>query len=399
MFYPCAMDIIDPVQLTRELIRRPSVTPKDEGALDVLIERLTPLGFQCHDLTFPGPGQPHSDGAPVRNLFAQRGQSGPHFCFAGHTDVVPSGAEEEWRHPPFSAEIEDGAIWGRGAVDMKGAIAAFVSATSRVLADDAFPGTISLMITGDEEGPAVNGTKKILDWLEAANIRFDHCLVGEPTSVETLGDMIKVGRRGSVNCWLTVFGVQGHVAYPHRASNPIPALLRKLLRLSETPLDDGYPRFQPSSLQITDIHIGNEAHNVIPSKATARFNIRFNPTWTGDALETWLRRQIDDVAEGLKYDLSCVVSGEAFLTTDDTFIDLLRNEVKDRTGQDPDPSTSGGTSDARFIRSMAPVVEFGLVGESMHKTDEHAVIADIQRLTDVYEGIIRRYFAAEWPGR
>ena len=387
----------DPVALAAALIQRPSVTPADAGALDVLAAALTPLGFEAHDLLFEEDGE-----APVRNLYARCGDGGLHFCFAGHTDVVPSGDAADWRHPPFSATLEDGVLWGRGAADMKSAVAAFTCAASRVIKEgvlgaDNTQGSISMMITGDEEAVAINGTRKILAWLKERGETIDHCLVGEPTSVDALGDMMKVGRRGSANYWLTVTGVQGHVAYPHRAQNPIPALLRKLLHLSETPLDDGYPRFQPSSLQITDIHIGNEAHNVIPARATARFNVRFNPNWTGATLEAWLREQIAAAASGLDYDLKCVVSGEAFLTTDEAFIDHIADAVKAATGQDPERSASGGTSDARFIKDAAPVVEFGLVGASMHKTDEHAAVADIEKLTDIYAEILRRYFANGGP--
>ncbi len=374
----------DPIELSRALIRRPSVTPKDEGALDILESALASLGFQCTRLKF----------AEVDNLYAQYGESAPHFCFAGHTDVVPPGEESAWSAAPFDADIKDDHLWGRGASDMKSAIAAFVCAAERAINSGAVKGTLSFLITGDEEGPAVNGTRKMLEWLRDEKIDIDHCLVGEPSNPQTLGEMIKVGRRGSINCWLTVLGKQGHVAYPARAQNPVPALLRKLLFLSETPLDAGYERFQPSNLEVTDIHIGNPAHNVIPEKATARFNIRFNPNWTGASIETWLREKLDALAAdlGFKYELKTIVSGEAFLTTDMDFLHLLADCVEEKTGRKPELSTSGGTSDARFIKDYAPVAEFGIVGETMHQTDERVALSDIRLLTETYEAIIRRYF-------
>lgn len=378
------MSEIDPIILAQELIRRPSVTPADEGALDILSDALSQLGFECTRLKFED----------VDNLYARYGTATPHFCFAGHTDVVPAGDEANWSSPPFEAAVKNSALWGRGAADMKGAIAAFAAAAARAIKTGAVTGSLSFLITGDEEGPAVNGTKKLLAWLKEREIEIDHCLVGEPSNPEAMGDMIKVGRRGSINCWLTVTGTQGHVAYPHRADNPIPALLRKLLHLSETPLDEGYERFQPSSLQVTDIHIGNPAHNVIPEKAAARFNIRFNPNWTGASIEAWLREQLDSLASTLNatYALDAVVSGEAFLTTDTTFLGLIADCVEERTGRRPEFSTSGGTSDARFIKDHAPVAEFGLVGATMHKTDEHVAVADITLLSNIYEAILTRYF-------
>ncbi len=378
------MSEIDPVDLARALIRRPSVTPADEGALDILEAALAGLGFECTRLKFDD----------VDNLFARIGAGAPHFCFAGHTDVVPPGDADAWSVPPFKAEIKDGRLWGRGAADMKSAVAAFTAAAGRAIASNALTGTLSFMITGDEEGPAVNGTRKMLDWLRAQQINIDHCLIGEPSNPETLGETIKVGRRGSINCWLTVMGRQGHVAYPHRAENPVPALLRKLLYLSETPLDDGYERFDPSNLEVTDIHIGNPAHNVIPEKATARFNIRFNPNWSGAAIKAWLNDQIDGLATelGARYELKTILSGEAFLTTDTGFIGLLADCVEEKTGRRPAYSTSGGTSDGRFIKDVAPVAEFGMVGATMHQTDEHVAISDIHQLTDIYALMIERYF-------
>lgn len=376
--------LYDPVEIARALIRCPSVTPADEGALDVLQKALTGLGFRCTRLPFED----------IDNLYAEIGEGRPHLCFAGHTDVVPPGDVDEWTSPPFDAAVKDGKLWGRGASDMKGAIAAFVAAASRALKDGKVKGKLSFLITGDEEAKGVNGTVKVLQWLNDQKINIDHCLVGEPSNPDAMGDMIKVGRRGSINCWLTITGKQGHVAYPHRASNPIPALMRKLLHLSETPLDEGYERFQPSSLQVTDIHIGNPAHNVIPGKASARFNIRFNPSWTGLSIQDWLRAQLDPIAKEINaaYQLDCVVSGEAFLTTDTQFLGLLSSCIEEKTGRKPEYSTSGGTSDARFIKDYAPVAEFGLVGATMHQVDEHVDVGDIDLLADIYAAIIARYF-------
>ncbi len=378
------MSEIDPLETARALIRRPSVTPADEGALDVLEKTLGALGFRCTRLKFE----------EVDNLFAIFGEGAPHLCFAGHTDVVPPGDVSGWSAPPFDAVVNDGKLWGRGAADMKGAIAAFAAAVSRAIKKRTVKGSLSFLITGDEEGPAINGTRRMLAWLAEQQIVIDHCLVGEPSNPDAMGDMIKVGRRGSINCWLTVNGKQGHVAYPHRAQNPIPALLRKLLHLTETPLDEGYERFQPSNLEVTDIHIGNPAHNVIPEKATARFNIRFNPNWTGASIDAWLRAQIDTLAAaaGAQYTLETIVSGEAFLTTDMKFLSLIADCVEVETGRRPEYSTSGGTSDARFIKDYAPVVEFGLVGATMHQTDEHVAVSDIETLTDIYDAVIEGYF-------
>lgn len=383
------MSEIDPIELARALIRRPSVTPADEGALDVLEAALQGLGFGCRRLKFE----------EVDNLFARYGEGRPHFLFAGHTDVVPPGDAAAWSVPPFEAVLRDGRLFGRGAADMKGAIAAFTAAAARAIAAGRVNGSLFLLITGDEEGPAVNGTKKALQWLRENSIKIDHCLVGEPSSREALGDMIKIGRRGSINCWLTVRGRQGHVAYPDRAQNPIPALMRKLLRLSETPLDQGYERFEPSNLEITDIHIGNPAHNVIPEKATARFNVRFNPNWTGARIEAWLREKLDALAieTGAAYEIKAALSGEAFLTTDRDFLDLIADCAEEKTGRRPEFSTSGGTSDARFIKDYAPVAEFGLVGATMHQTNEHVAVGDIERLADVYGAIVQRYFEQFGP--
>ncbi len=384
--------MIDPVELARALIRRPSVTPRDEGALDVLQAALAGIGFVCTRMVFA-----ESGGDPVDNLYARWGREGPVFAYAGHTDVVPTGLLSDWTHPPFEAVVEDGILWGRGAADMKGGIAAFVAAAERVIAagpETGIGGSIAMIITGDEEGPAINGTRRVLDWMAQSGKAIDHCIVGEPSSNERLGDMIKVGRRGSTNCTLNVAGRQGHVAYPQRAHNPIPPLLKMLLALSEPPLDDGFENFQPSNLQITDVHVGNPAANVIPSRASARFNIRFNPSWTAASLEAHLRARLDAVAAltGAQYELTAVCSGDAFLTTDASFLALIDAAVRDKTGLTPERSTTGGTSDARFIKSLAPVAELGLVGQSIHKIDEHAAVADIEALADIYALIMTRYF-------
>ena len=375
---------IDPIELSKALIQRPSVTPADEGALDVLQDALHGLGFACRRLKFED----------VDNLYAVYGTGAPHLCFAGHTDVVPPGEESKWSDDPFAGVVRDGKLWGRGAADMKSAIAAFAAAAADAINAGDVRGSLSFLITGDEEGAAVNGTRKMLEWARTENISFDHCLVGEPSNPDAMGETIKVGRRGSINCWLTVTGKQGHVAYPHRAQNPIPALMRKLLYLSETPLDEGYERFQPSSLQVTNIEIGNAAHNVIPEKASARFNIRFNPTWTGESIQKWLDEKLSALAKetGASYELTSIVSGEAFLTTDMAFLGLIGDCVEEETGRRPEYSTSGGTSDARFIKDYAPVAEFGLVGATMHQIDEHVAVSDITLLAKIYQRFIKQYF-------
>lgn len=380
------MNEINPVDLAAKLIRCPSVTPIDAGALDVLEDALKPLGFTTTRLKFDD----------VDNLYAEIGSGDPHFCFAGHTDVVPPGDLSAWTLDPFAGEVRDDRLWGRGAADMKAAIAAFVAASARFLKQAPPHGRISLLITGDEEGQAINGTRKMLDWLHVKNIRIDHCLVGEPSNPQSLGEMVKVGRRGSINCWLTVTGQQGHVAYPDRAANPVPTLLRKLTALTAANLDEGFARFQPSNLEVTDIAIGNVAHNVIPQSAKARFNIRFNPNWTGASIETKLHEILADVKSdaNVETQLECIVSGEAFLTTDEPFLQILVGAIEEITGRAPELSTSGGTSDARFIKDIAPVAEFGLIGATMHKIDENVPVNDIDLLTDTYERILTKYFAA-----
>ena len=380
--------MIDAVDLARDLIRCPSVTPAEGGALDQLQQTLEGLGFDCHRLNFADTDTPDVD-----NLYARRGADGPNFCFAGHTDVVPTGPLEEWSSEPFAAEVRDGFLYGRGAVDMKSAIAAFVSAASRVMEKGSLDGSVSLLITGDEEGPAINGTRKMLDWLRERDERIDVCLVGEPTNPAEVGDMMKIGRRGSMNSILTVHGAQGHVAYPHLADNAAHRLVRMLESLTRDPLDEGNEHFQPSSLQITSIDIGNPTENVIPGSAEARFNIRFNDMHSSASLTEWLHERLDDAAGGRdQYDLSIRVSGESFLFPPGEFSDLISGSIETVTGRRPELSTTGGTSDARFIKDYCPVAEFGLVSQTMHKVDERCSLDDIRTLTDIYETILSRFF-------
>lgn len=376
----------DPLAIAVELIRCPSVTPAEAGSLGVLEKYLGPLGFRCERMRFSAEGTPDVD-----NLYARIGTEAPHFCFAGHTDVVPVG--EAWTVDPFAAEIKEGRLYGRGAADMKSAVASFAAAAERIVRDD-FKGSISLLITGDEEGPSINGTVKMLQALAERGETIDHCLVGEPTSVERLGDMAKIGRRGSINGWLTVTGCQGHVAYPHLADNPVPRLLEMLRQLDDHVLDEGTDHFQPSNFEITSVDVGNQATNVIPGSARAVFNIRFNDLHTGASLDQWMRSICDAVTAELggSYALKTVTSGEAFLTPPGDFSALIARSIEKVTGIAPELSTTGGTSDARFIRAYAPVVEFGLPNATMHKADENADVNEISRLADIYEEILRGYF-------
>ena len=373
----------DAVDLTLALIRCPSVTPHDAGALDVVAGELTALGFTVHRLPF-------GDGAErVDNLYARLGAGGPHFCFAGHTDVVPPGAADGWSVDPFAGVVDQGFVVGRGAADMKGAIAAFLVALRRHLASG-LKGSISLLITGDEEGVARHGTDPVLDWMAAHGERPDHCLVGEPTSARQLGDMIKVGRRGSLNAHITVNGIQGHVAYPQRFDNPITRLVRILERLKRDPVDSGNTYFDPSNLEVTNLDVGNPTENMVPARATARLNIRFNDLHSGASLSDWLRAVVAEEAPGA--DVAIRVSGEAFFTAPGPLSDIVAAAITARTGLTPTLSTTGGTSDARFIRRLCPVIEFGLVGESMHKADEKAAVADLHVLADIYTDVLDRYF-------
>ncbi len=375
------MTPIDPVDLARALIRRPSVTPADAGAMAVVEDALQSLGFACRRMRF----------GEIENLYARRGTTGPNLCFAGHVDVVPVGDAASWSRDPFGAEIDGEALHGRGAVDMKSAVAAWIAAIPPVAAS---LGSLSLLITGDEEGPAVDGTRRVVETLIAEGERIDHCIVGEPSSSERLGDMVKVGRRGSLNAWITVEGIQGHVAYPDRADNPVPVLVRLLDRLVAERLDEGAPKFQPSNLELTELEVGNPAQNVIPARARARLNIRFNPVHTGTSLSDWLQRECALAEAGFRGSVRVepAVSGEAFYTPPGDFTELVSEAVEAETGVRPTLSTSGGTSDARFIRALCPIVELGLVGTTMHKVDEQAPVADIRALSRLYARLIERYF-------
>ena len=379
--------VIDAIELARDLIRRPSVTPEDAGALDVLAEALSAHGFVGHDLTFSDDDTPD-----VRNLYARLGTGSPNFCFAGHTDVVPVGNEDAWSVDPFGADINDGVLYGRGASDMKSAVAAFAAAAAGFVSrrENGFDGSISLLITGDEEGPAINGTRKVLEWMARNGEVIDACLVGEPTNPTKLGEMIKIGRRGSMSGWLTVYGAQGHTAYPHLADNPIPRLVKMLQVLTETELDQGNDHFQASTIAVSSVDVGNTASNVIPAEATAAFNIRFNDEHSCASLEDWLRRAFDEV--GGAYELKIHCSGESFLTPPGPLSDLVSAAVQDVLGVTPELSTTGGTSDARFIKDYCPIAEFGLVGQTMHKVDERIAVADVEALTEIYVKVLEGFF-------
>ena len=377
----------DPIELTRALIRCASVTPMDGGALSLTGAALERLGFTNHHMTFSEDGTPN-----VSNLYARLGDCGPNFCFAGHTDVVPVGDAKDWNLEPFAAEIRDDILYGRGAADMKGAVAAFIAAVDRFLGkrNGQFEGSISLLITGDEEGPAINGTVKVLDWLANRGENLDHCLVGEPTNPDNLGDMIKIGRRGSLTGTLTVKGIQGHVAYPHLADNPLPRLIKMMDRFTSHLFDNGNEHFTPTNLELASIDVGNTASNVIPAQATALFNIRFNTEQTSDDLEEWLREQCDAV--GGDYTLNISIGAQPFLTQPGPFTELISDAVEEVTGIKPALTTTGGTSDARFIHHYCPVAEFGLISETMHKVDEQAAVSDIEQLTRIYTRILESYF-------
>jgi succinyl-diaminopimelate desuccinylase len=376
--------LIDAVNLTRELIRRPSVTPADAGAMDIVERTLAGLGFTCRRMKF----------GEIENLYARFGTARPNLCFAGHTDVVPVGEAAAWSCDAFEASVVGGVLVGRGAVDMKGAIAAFLAAAEKAIATGEAPGSLSFLITGDEEGVATHGTKMVVDALLAEGEVVDHCIVGEPTSAEILGDMIKVGRRGSINVEIAVQGVQGHVAYPQRGANPARVLVPLLARLQAQALDPGYPEFQPSNLEITKIEMPNPATNMIPPVAKALLNIRFNPAHTGAALADRIAREAEIAAEGTRctVEVTPQIAGEAFLTERGEFTDLVQAAVAEAAGRTPELSTSGGTSDARFIRALCPVVELGLVGQTMHQVDERTPVSEIERLQGIYEMLIRRYF-------
>ncbi|CAI3925079.1 succinyl-diaminopimelate desuccinylase [Commensalibacter papalotli (ex Botero et al. 2024)] len=374
----------DPVSLLQELIRCPSVTPHDAGAQDILKARLQKIGFEIFDLPF-GEGEHR-----ILNFFARLGSGHPHFCFAGHTDVVPAG-KNNWDSDPFSAELKDGVIYGRGACDMKGGIAAFISAVENFLEGHSeFSGSLSFLITGDEEGPGINGTVKVLEWMQKHNHIPDFCLVGEPTSAQVLGDIIKIGRRGSLNAVIEVEGTQGHVAYPHLADNPIHKLMTILTSLTQPVLDNGNEWFQPSSVQVTSIDVGNVVTNLIPGTATARINIRFNNLHSGTALKGWIATQCHRVAEYCKIDVA--ISGEAFLTEPGEEVRALCEAIHQVNQVKPRLDTGGGTSDARFISQYCAVAEFGLVGQTMHKVNEEVSILDLNQLTTIYQNVIEALF-------
>jgi succinyl-diaminopimelate desuccinylase len=382
----------DPIALTSALVRCPSVTPEEGGALGFLEKTLTAAGFTVHRVTFHEPGA-----ADVENLYARIGTASPHLMFAGHTDVVPPGDPTKWAHPPFSGEVKDGVLYGRGAVDMKGGIACAVAAVlDHLAANGGKPkGSISFLITGDEEGIAVNGTIKLLKWTADKGEKFDHCILAEPSNVSTLGDTIKIGRRGSLNGTLVVSGKQGHVAYPDRAENPIRGLVKLVEALQSEPLDKGSASFQPSHLEFTSIDVGNKTVNLIPGEARARFNIRFNDNHTAESLHGLLQQRAEKAAAGkIKFSFEFQPSNAGvFVTEPGPFMDLVVNSIADVTRRNTELSTSGGTSDARFICNYCPVVEFGLVGATMHQVDERVPVAELKALATIYGKILDRYFA------
>jgi succinyl-diaminopimelate desuccinylase len=378
------------VEIAQRLIARRSVTPADDGALPYLHDLLAAAGFSAQIVSFSEPGK-----ATIDNLYARIGAQAPHIVFAGHTDVVPPGDPDKWRFDPFSGEIADGMIWGRGACDMKGGVAASVAAALRTVARGGLKGSISFLITGDEEGPAINGTVKLLEWARAKGERFDHCILGEPTSREKLGDMMKNGRRGSLTGRLTLLGKQGHVAYPHLARNPARALAPVLAALQAPALDAGTPSFEASNLEVTTIDVGNIATNVIPGELHFVFNVRFNDLWSPESLSAEIEGRIARVTNGVGYELKFdSTNAMAFLTPSGPFTELLSDAVQDIVGRRPVLSTSGGTSDARFIKSACPVVELGLVGQTMHGVDERASVEDIEMLSQIYERALVLYFPA-----
>ena len=382
----------DALSIARDLVRCPSVTPADAGALGVLENLFKSAGFDVHRVTFSEPGT-----ADIDNLYARIGTTAPHIAFAGHTDVVPPGDESAWTLGAFSGEVKDGLLYGRGTVDMKGGIACSVAAVLDYLAANGGQpkGSISFLITGDEEDVAVNGTVKLMQWAAARGEKFDHCIVGEPSNVAEMGDTIKIGRRGSQSGTLYVDGVQGHVAYPHRASNPIPDIAALITALVGEPLDNGNAQFQPSNLEFTSVDVGNTAGNVIPGQARAKFNIRFNDHHTQDTLRALVEARLEKatgnrIRARIVWDPS---NADAFVTKPGPFTDLVVAAIEDVTGRRPDLNTGGGTSDARFIKNYCPVIEFGLVGQTMHQIDERTPVSDLEKLTKIYRGVLDRYFA------
>jgi succinyl-diaminopimelate desuccinylase len=392
--------LTDPAEVLATLIRCPSVTPLEGGALTALETMLKPMGFVVERPVFSEDNTPD-----IENLYARASGNGPHLMFAGHTDVVPVGDEKAWTHPPFAAEIANGELYGRGAVDMKGGIACFISALARHTEKNGKPkGSVSFLITGDEEGPAINGSVKLLEWAAAKGEKWDASIVGEPTNPDAIGDMIKIGRRGSLSGTIIVYGKQGHAAYPQLADNPVRGIMQLLDALLYPAFDKGTKDFQPSNLEVTTVDVGNPAVNVIPARATASFNIRFNDTWTDETLQAEIHNRLDRAAKKTKLRAGRKVPVDyeiiwrenpchVFLTKDDRLIDTLSKSVKAVTGRTPGLSTTGGTSDARFIKDYCPVVEFGLVGQTMHMVDERVALSDLETLTQVYERFIADYFS------
>ena len=384
------MQTFNELQLAKELIRYPSVTPIDAGVMKFLEKKLKKLGFKTKILEFK-----EKNTKPVKNLYARLGTKGPNFCYAGHLDVVPAGNLRDWTVNPFRPSIKKGHLIGRGANDMKSSIAAFVSAISIFIKNNKkFNGSISLLITGDEEGVAINGTKKVVEYLKKRKEKIDFCLVGEPTNPNKLGEMIKIGRRGSMNGRLSVIGIQGHVAYPHRANNPSTALVQILKELKEIKFDKGTKNFQPTNLEVTKINIDNTADNVIPGLANATFNIRFNNKHSSNSIKTKINKILKKICNKNKsnYKIEYSVSGEAFLTKPNQTTYMIQDIIKKITKIKPELSTTGGTSDARFIRKIAPCLEFGLVGKTMHKVDEAVSLGDLKKLTLIYSNILKNYF-------
>lgn len=381
------MSPVDPVQLTADLVRCPSVTPTEGGALVLLEKLLSEAGFECTRV----------DRGETANLFARWGTKGHSktFGFNGHTDVVPIGDAAAWKFDPFGAEVVDGTMYGRGTTDMKSGVAAFAAAAIDHVRDTPPDGSLILAITGDEEGPALDGTIALLEWMDAQNEQMSVCLVGEPTCPDEMGDMMKIGRRGSLNAWFTVTGKQGHAAYPHRANNPLPAIARLVDRIASHELDQGSDHFDPSTIAVVTIDTGNPATNVIPAAATAAVNIRFNDLHSGETVSEWLRAEAAEISKAFKIEVSVniKISGESFITPPGALSDMVTAAVQAETNRVPTLSTSGGTSDARFVKDHCPVVEFGLVGKSMHQVDEHVEIAHIHQLKTIYARILRDYFA------
>jgi succinyl-diaminopimelate desuccinylase len=386
-----AKQTLDPIALTQALVRCESVTPKEGGALSLIEGHLREAGFSCHRLVFK------DGGYPVDNLFARIGQGGPHLCFAGHTDVVPAGDVARWTHPPFSGRIEDGWLHGRGAVDMKGNIACFMAAALDYLATDGRdrPGTLSFLITGDEEADAVDGTIKVLEWMAANGHTPSHCIVGEPSSTETIGDTIRIGRRGSLSARLVVTGTQGHVGYAHLANNPVTGFVRIATALKAEPLDQGTEQFVPSNLEIVSVDVGNPVFNVIPARIEAKMNVRYNDRHTAKSLEDWFRSTSEAAlaGSGLGHNWTFSGNADAFATLPGPLVDMVRDVIKETTGKSPVLSTAGGTSDARFVKDYCQVLEIGLVNKTIHGVDERVPTADLDRLTVLYRRLIERYFA------